>query len=61
MPATGLPNACQVKNNKQRDNANAEKAEAAEKGKRRDSDKENENEPEAKDVLGEQEDQDVIF
>lgn len=50
-----------MKNNKQRDNEIAEKAEVEEKGKRRDSDKENDDGPEAKDVLGEQEDQDVIF
>ena len=51
----------QVKNNKQRDNEIAERAEVEKKGKRRDSDKENDHGPEAKDVLGEQEDQDVIF
>ena len=50
-----------MKNNKQRDNEIAEKAEAAKKGKRRDSDKENDDGPGAKDVLGEQDDQDVIF
>ncbi|KAL8800650.1 MAG: hypothetical protein Q9182_005020 [Xanthomendoza sp. 2 TL-2023] len=47
-----------VKNNKQRDNA-ANEAENAAKG--RDSDKENADGPESSDVLGEQEDQDVIF
>ncbi|KAL8814307.1 MAG: hypothetical protein Q9223_006456 [Gallowayella weberi] len=47
-----------VKNNKQRDNE-ANEAENAAKG--RDSDKENANGPESSDVLGEQEDQDVIF
>ncbi|KAL8847162.1 MAG: hypothetical protein Q9221_007792 [Calogaya cf. arnoldii] len=46
-----------VKNNKQRDNADAEQ-EAKKQG---DSDKENADGPEASDVLGEQEDQDVIF
>lgn len=47
----------QVKNNKQRDNdANEEN-----KSKRRDSDKENAEGPDSSDVLGEQEDQDVIF
>lgn len=47
-----------VKNNKQRDN-NA--AEQLEKSKRRGRDKENDDGPGATDVLGEQEDQDVIF
>lgn len=48
-----------VKNNKQRDNENAE---AEEKKKtRRGSDKENAEDSGPKDVLGEQEDQDVIF
>ncbi|KAL8944612.1 MAG: hypothetical protein Q9211_000537 [Gyalolechia sp. 1 TL-2023] len=47
-----------VKNNKQRDNAANEAANAS---KRRGSDKENEEGPDASDVLGEQEDQDVIF
>lgn len=46
----------QVKNNKQRDNDAAEQA-----AKRSDSDKENADGPGATDVLGEQEDQDVIF
>ncbi|CAO1596680.1 H(+)-transporting V1 sector ATPase subunit D [Xanthoria calcicola] len=45
-----------VKNNKQRDNDAAEQA-----AKRSDSDKENADGPGATDVLGEQEDQDVIF
>lgn len=50
-----------VKNNKQRDNAAAEAADK-EKAQRRGSDKENTaNDPEATDVLGENEDQDVIF
>ena len=48
----------QVKNNKQRDNANAE---AEEKKDRRGSDKENDEASGLADVLGEQEDQDVIF
>ncbi|KAL8689583.1 MAG: hypothetical protein Q9224_004611, partial [Gallowayella concinna] len=47
-----------VKNNKQRDSA-ANDAEHAAKGQN--SDKENANGPESSDVLGEQEDQDVIF
>lgn len=48
----------QVKNNKQRDNdANEEET----KSKRRDSDKENADGQNPSDVLGEQEDQDVIF
>lgn len=50
-----------VKNNKQRDIAAADRENAA---KRRSSDKENAGEPEgaaSKDVLGNQEDQDVIF
>ncbi|KAI4202596.1 MAG: hypothetical protein LQ346_001956 [Caloplaca aetnensis] len=47
-----------VKNNKQRDNAANEEEE---KSKRRGSDKENAQGPESSDVLGEQEDQDVIF
>lgn len=48
----------QVKNNKQRDNdANEEEN----KSKRRGSDKENAEGPDSSDVLGEQEDQDVIF
>ncbi|KAI4151293.1 MAG: hypothetical protein LQ341_000932 [Variospora aurantia] len=47
-----------VKNNKQRDNdANEEEN----KSKGRDSDKENAEGPDSSDVLGEQEDQDVIF
>ncbi|KAI4110373.1 MAG: hypothetical protein LQ345_007017 [Seirophora villosa] len=47
-----------VKNNKQRDNdANEEEN----KSKRRGSDKENAEGPDSSDVLGEQEDQDVIF
>lgn len=47
-----------VKNNKQRDNDAAEQ----EQKKRRGSDKENNaDDPEAADILGEQEDQDVIF
>lgn len=46
-----------VKNNKQRDNNAAE--EERKNSKRRGSDKENDQEP--VDVLGEQEDQDVIF
>ncbi|KAL8639781.1 MAG: hypothetical protein Q9226_008828 [Calogaya cf. arnoldii] len=46
-----------VKNNKQRDNNDAEQ-EAKKQG---DSDKENADGPAASDVLGEQEDQDVIF
>lgn len=50
-----------VKNNKQRDNAAAE-LEDAEKAKRRGSDKENTaDDPGATDILGENEDQDVIF
>lgn len=44
-----------VKSNKQRDSA------AAEKSKRRGSDKENSEGRSAPDVLGEQEDEDVIF
>ncbi|KAL8982241.1 MAG: hypothetical protein Q9205_003186 [Flavoplaca limonia] len=47
-----------VKNNKQRDNEAAEQENAKKQG---DSDKENVDGPEAADVLGEQEDQDVIF
>ncbi|MCJ1456779.1 H(+)-transporting V1 sector ATPase subunit D [Mycoblastus sanguinarius] len=47
-----------VKNNKQRDNDAAEHEKAS---KRRGSDKENADDPGATDVLGEQEDQDVIF
>lgn len=47
-----------MKNNKQRDN---DANEAANKAKRRGSDKENEEGLDAADVLGEQEDQDVIF
>ncbi|KAL8709938.1 MAG: hypothetical protein Q9220_005388 [cf. Caloplaca sp. 1 TL-2023] len=47
-----------VKNNKQRDN---EANEEAAKSKRRGSDKENADGPDPSDVLGEQEDQDVIF
>ena len=47
-----------VKNNKQRDNAAAEEEDRKTK-ERRDSDKENTSKP--ADVLGEQEDQDVIF
>lgn len=50
-----------VKNNKQRDNAAAE-MEDNEKSKRRGSDKENTvDDPGATDILGENEDQDVIF
>ncbi|KAL9127545.1 MAG: hypothetical protein Q9175_007713, partial [Cornicularia normoerica] len=48
-----------VKSNKQRDNDAAEKEEEA--SKRRGSDKENADDPGATDILGEQEDQDVIF
>ena len=48
-----------VKSNKQRDNDAAEQEEKA--SKRRGSDKENVDDPGATDVLGEQEDQDVIF
>ena len=48
----------QVKNNKQRDNAAAEQEELA---KRRGSDKENEDDTGPPDVLGEREDNDVIF
>lgn len=48
-----------VKNNKQRDNAAAE---LEEKAKRRGSDKENNaDDPGATDILGQNEDQDVIF
>ncbi|KAL8953385.1 MAG: hypothetical protein Q9222_000762 [Ikaeria aurantiellina] len=47
-----------VKNNKQRDN---DANEQEEKSKRRGSDKENMDSPDPSDVLGEQEDQDVIF
>ncbi|KAA6409347.1 MAG: V-type proton ATPase subunit D [Lasallia pustulata] len=47
-----------VKNNKQRDNAAAEQEEL---GKRRGSDKENEDDTGTPDVLGEREDNDVIF
>ncbi|KAL8655577.1 MAG: hypothetical protein Q9210_000787 [Variospora velana] len=47
-----------VKNNKQRDN---DATEEENKSKRRDSDKENAEGPDSSDVLGEQEDQDVIF
>ncbi|KAL9002433.1 MAG: hypothetical protein Q9188_004637 [Gyalolechia gomerana] len=47
-----------VKNNKQRDN---DVKEAENASKRRGSDKENAEGPDASDVLGEQEDQDVIF
>ncbi|KAL9577144.1 MAG: hypothetical protein Q9212_006559 [Teloschistes hypoglaucus] len=47
-----------VKNNKQRDIEASDREQAA---KRRGSDKENEEGPDASDVLGEQEDQDVIF
>ena len=51
-----------VKGNKQRDNAAAEEREERAKSKRRDSDKENETDDAGlKDVLGEQEDEDVIF
>ncbi|MCJ1394231.1 H(+)-transporting V1 sector ATPase subunit D [Xylographa bjoerkii] len=49
-----------VKNNKVRDTERSDR-EAAAKAKRRGSDKENSEEPGAVDVLGEQEDQDVIF
>ena len=48
-----------VKSNKQRDNDAAEQEEKA--SKRRGSDKENADDPGATDILGEQEDQDVIF
>ena len=48
-----------VKSNKQRDNDAAEKEEKA--SKRRGSDKENAAESGTTDILGEQEDQDVIF
>ena len=48
-----------VKSNKQRDKDAAEQKENT--SKRRESDKENVNDAEAKDVFGEQEDQDVIF
>ena len=48
-----------VKSNKQRDNENKEQQEAKEK--KQDSDKENAQDGAAPDVLGEQEDQDVIF
>ncbi|KAL8925765.1 MAG: hypothetical protein Q9208_003262 [Pyrenodesmia sp. 3 TL-2023] len=47
-----------VKNNKQRDNAANEEEE---KSKRRGSDKENADGPDCSDVLGDQDDQDVIF
>ncbi|KAL8912562.1 MAG: hypothetical protein Q9171_002426 [Xanthocarpia ochracea] len=47
-----------VKNNKQKDNQANEQQNAT---KRRDSDKENADGPDSTDVLGEQEDQDVIF
>ncbi|KAL8705172.1 MAG: hypothetical protein Q9201_001709 [Fulgogasparrea decipioides] len=47
-----------VKNNKQRDNDAIEQQNSS---KRRDSDKENADGPDPSDVLGEQEDQDVIF
>ncbi|MCJ1257818.1 H(+)-transporting V1 sector ATPase subunit D [Lignoscripta atroalba] len=47
-----------VKNNKQRDTAAADQEAAL---KRKESDKENADDPGATDVLGEQEDQDVIF
>lgn len=47
-----------VKGNKQRDN-DAKEKEASDK--RRGSDKENANDPGATDILGENEDQDVIF
>ena len=47
-----------VKSNKQRD---SQAAEAAAESKRRGSDKENEDAPSAPDLLGEEEDQDVIF
>ena len=50
----------QVKNNKVRDTEKADR-EAASKAKRRGSDKENSDEPDDADVLGEKEDQDVIF
>ncbi len=51
-----------VKNNKTRDTEAADKAAKAKNEARRGSDKENESEgPEATDVLGEQEDNDVIF
>lgn len=48
-----------VKSNKQRDSENKEQQEAKEK--KQDSDKENAHDGGAPDVLGEQEDQDVIF
>lgn len=47
-----------MKNNKIRDNERADREHAA---KQRDSDKENDEGSGATDVLGEQEDQDVIF
>ena len=47
-----------VKSNKQRDNDAAEQEKVS---KRRGSDKENADDPGATDILGEQEDQDVIF
>ena len=50
----------QVSNKKQRDTAAAD-AELVEKMKREGSDKENDGGREASDVLGEQEDADVIF
>ena len=50
----------QVKNNKQRD-AEAGEREAKAKAKRRGSDKENDEGPDSVDVLGDKEDQDVIF
>ena len=48
----------QVKNNKQRDNEAADRANAA---KRRDSDKENDEVTGSGDLLAEEEDKDVIF
>ena len=48
-----------VKSNKQRDNDAAEQQEKS--SKRRGSDKENDDHRGATDILGEQEDQDVIF
>jgi V-type H+-transporting ATPase subunit D len=50
----------QVSNKKQRDTAAAD-AELAERMKREGSNKENDEGPESSDVLGDQEDADVIF
>ena len=54
----GWSNPRKVKNNKQRDNDAAEKSHDS---KRSNSDKENESHEDPVDVLGEREDQDVIF